>query len=409
MRISFLVTDNITAPDFAYNFYFNSPDVSEKTALDVANSFTLKYTSDYFAKINDLNKLFNDYISSSDGSTAVRYGNAFVKVYDTAGEKLFVKDLSRYPRNTIDGIVGLFAGALFLQGRQDVIGNLEQVTTGTNLTDEEVYVLGKLSSALKVLEPGNIDTAESALGKIGEIESRYKQEKILNARQFNSQYLLIESQRPTCASWFDLYDLVTGKVETLPTYPSNVSLLQIVSQNEFVFRADGTNSEDNYAGFPCIIRCIRGQDGAFKTVSEVVYLNVKESATFGAKPDEILSGLSVQKNDIRATFTPEPGKEQIFYADFVMIPPTRTENAPDKHQLIFEFSHSRIVNKFLKDPTIPAEDSAYVNSITLEQDGENCRIYLTLKDNAKQYTCNLQSTQPAGQDLPLPYVDIMFR
>ncbi len=244
--------------------------------------------------------------------------------------------------------------------------------------------------------------------EIDKIKMGYKEDKILNVQRFNGQYVLIESKKETFANRFDLYNLGTGKKDTLPTDTLYVTLQKIVNENEFIFLASGRNSECNYADFPYVIKCIRDKDDNFQAIRETAYFKVNESASFGSKENEILSDVSVGKNSIRAVFSPWPGQEAAaFYADYVSVPPAQTKYVSDKEQLIFEFKKSRIDSKYLSDFKISAGDNAYVNSLTVGQNGENCKIVLDLKKNTKEYTCKLQTTQPDG--LGLPCVDIMLR
>ncbi len=375
----------------------NNTDIEKQLVNDI----------NYYFEINDINKLFDAYNNKLDGAYAEGYGSSLVKLYSAGDIKTFVKTLSNYPKDKIDGITGLFVGELFIEGKQAVIQDFEKMKTDKSLTSSEVYVINKILSSSEKLKAENLEALKSTLKEIDEIKKNYRDEKILRVERFNGQYVLIESQKETFANKFDLYNLGTHKKDTLPTGIAYITLHKIVSENELVFLASGRDRESSYINFPYIIRCIRSKDGQFKAVEETAYFKVDESAIFGSKEDEILSSVSVDKNSIRAVFSPEKGKELQFYADYVIVPVAQTKYVPDEKQLIFEFKKSRIGDKFVKNPTVPAENNAYISLLKIEQNGENCRIILDLKNNAKEYTCKLGTTQPDG--LGLPCVDIMLR
>lgn len=361
----------------------------------------------YYSGINDINKLFDAYSSKLDGAYAEGYGSSLVRLYNSGDTRTFVKKLSNYPKDKIDGISSLFAGELFIEGKQNIIKGFEKIKTEKSLTDNEKYVVDKILSNSKKLETERQDAVNSVSKKIEEIKKGYKDEKILSTQRFNGQYVLIESQKETFANKFDLYNLGTNQKDTLPTGIAYVTLQKIVSQNEFLFLANGRNSESNYADFPYIIRCVRGQEGKFKAVNENAYFKVNESTTFGSKEDEVLSNVFVNDNSIRAEFSPEQGKELAFYADYAIVPTAQTKYNRDKNQLIFEFKNSHIKDKFIENSRISIGNNSYINSLQIGQNSGSCIITLGLKDNVKEYTCKLKTTQPDG--LGLPYVDIMLR
>lgn len=355
----------------------------------------------------DLNKIFDSYSDKLDGAYAEGYGSSLVRLYTAVDKKLFVKSLSCYPKEKIDGIINLFMGELFIEGKKGLVEDFNKIKTEDNLTNNELYVVDKILSIFKEHEAREIEAIKSVSVKIDQITKGYREEKILSVKRFNGQYLLIESQKETYANKFDLYNLGTGQKDSLPTGIDYVTLQKVVSENELIFLASGRDSESNYVEFPYILRCVRDKDNNFKSTKEIAYFSLNESTIFGSKENEILSEISADKNCIRAVFIPKPGKEDEFYADYVIIPTTQTKYIPDKRQMICEFKNSQIDVKFINSAVISAGDNDYVDSLAVEQNGKNCRIVLTLNKNAKEYTCKLWTTD--GDGLGMPGVDIIFR
>lgn len=130
----------------------------------------------YYFEIDDINKLFDAYHDKLDGAYAEGYGSSLVKLYSAGDIKVFIKTLSNYPKDKIDGITRLFVGELFIEGKQAVIQDFEKMKTDKSLTSSEVYVIDKILSFSKELEAKNVEALNSVSKEIDEIKPERNEE-----------------------------------------------------------------------------------------------------------------------------------------------------------------------------------------------------------------------------------------
>ena len=89
---------------------------------------------------------------------------------------------------------------------------------------------------------------------LDDIKKKYTEVKILNINEFKEGYVLVESIRETVGNKFDLYDLKTGEMDTLPKGEFGIATLeQIINENYFVFLSNGKDSDGPFGKFPYLI------------------------------------------------------------------------------------------------------------------------------------------------------------
>ncbi|MCX7708639.1 MAG: copper amine oxidase N-terminal domain-containing protein [Clostridia bacterium] len=248
--------------------------------------------------------------------------------------------------------------------------------------------------------------------KIEAIKKKYTDEKIINVTPFNKKYVLIESQKETFANKFELYNLETGDRDELPTMPNFVWLGNILNENEILFWASGKDSESNYAGFPFIIKCSREKEDPsstsdFEAIRETRYVGLGENVEFGSKENSILSEVTVDNSNLRIVFSPKRGNEIGFYADYASVPPASTEFIQDQWQMVFRFKNCTPDNKLLKDSIKIPESNPGIKKVSVENEGQNVKVIVSLDKSIWEYTCKLKNTKEDG--LGFPYADINFR
>jgi hypothetical protein len=253
------------------------------------------------------------------------------------------------------------------------------------------------------------DTSQLAL-TLDEIKGRYTDTNIKNIQNIDEEYLLVETQKDTFANKFDLYNLKSGDMDTLPTMPYFVTLEKIENENYFVFLSSGKNSQSPMGAFPCLIKCIRiktdlTESDDFIALFEEKYFDLEDVVQSGIKQECIMSDLNITFEGLEVLFKPVEGKEALFYAAITDIPPTKTSYAKDKKQMTFEIGTNHLGEGLKGMKKVNIDDHQFISSYEIKP--KDNKIYLTvgLKDLAKKYTINMKRL-PEGQ---LPYFFVKFR
>ncbi|MEW6172756.1 MAG: hypothetical protein AB1510_06760 [Bacillota bacterium] len=169
----------------------------------------------------------------------------------------------------------------------------------------------------------------------------------MSIHRINENYVLVESQRPTFANKFELFNLANGDRDTMPTWPEFVTLEKVESENHIVFLSSGKNSECVFGNFPYLIRCVRVKNDVkstddFTAIREDKYFKLDEQVSSGSKGYAQLSDIVVTLNGIQVLFKPISGHEADFYAAATDIPETKISYDRDKNRMIFHIAETQI-------------------------------------------------------------------
>jgi hypothetical protein len=231
---------------------------------------------------------------------------------------------------------------------------------------------------------------ESSQLTIEDVKKKYTDTKIKDIREINKNFVLVESQQETWAHKFDVINLKTGELDTLPTMPEFVTLEDIESENSFIFLASGKNCECPFGSFPYRIKCVRVKNDKkdqsnFIAIKEEKYFKLDESVESGSKSESILSAVVPTLNGFQVLFKPIPGKEDIYYADASDIPPTKTTYNKENKELIFQIDTVKLDGSLKLRKKLTTPDSIYFNFIVIEENNGKINIIVSLIDNVDEY------------------------
>lgn len=243
---------------------------------------------------------------------------------------------------------------------------------------------------------------------IEEIKKKYADIKIKNIKNIGDEWVLVESQQDTFANRFDIYNLRTGDMDSLPTLGEFVTLNKIENENYFIFLSSGKNSESPFSKFPYLIKCIRVKNDLksnddFIALTEEKYFSLDYSMESGSKSEGILSNLNVTLEGIQVLFRPIKGKEMEFYAADTDIPLTKNIYDKEKKEIIFQIHTAQIDEKLVTKKAVSIEDNQYMNYYKIEQKDNKIYVTIGLKDGTKEYMVKIKR-MPDG----LPYFSIEF-
>jgi len=254
---------------------------------------------------------------------------------------------------------------------------------------------------------------------IKDIEKKYAAENVVNITHYKTDYVLVESRDDVnhYANKFELFNLRTGDADILPTIPNYTKLAEIRSENEFVFFADGTNSEYGGRQFPFIIECRRsyentGFDGDFSTHIINRYFTVDEAADFGDKENEVIKDIRITLNGIEMLFGPMKENDMGFYAAYTSIPRTKISYISGANQLVVRFAKTDISNAVKKNQREMKEGNYYIKSYQCSKDGEDSIITLNLTPSAKFYTArtdHIYEFKTSGESADMPFLNVVFK
>lgn len=260
--------------------------------------------------------------------------------------------------------------------------------------------------------PPEVQTAAtpSVPGKLNaeEIKKKYTDTKVKSIQNIGEDFALVESQQDTLANKFDIYNLVTGDVETLPTMPDFVTLEKAVNENYFIFLASGKNSESPFGNFPHLISCIRvkndaNKEGNFIRLEEDKYYNLDYSVQAGSKEGTLMSNVNVSFDGLEVLFEPVKSKELEFYADATDIPPTKTTYNKDSKQIVFEIGTNQLSEKLKGMKKVKIDNNQVMSAYEITQKDNKIYLALTVSDSVKTYNVKIKRL-PNG----LPYFTVVF-
>ncbi len=223
---------------------------------------------------------------------------------------------------------------------------------------------------------------------IEEIKKNYIEEEILNIKQINKSIVLVESQAETFANKFDIYNLVTGDKDTLPTMPEYVTLHNIENENYIIFLSSGKNSESNIGTFPKLIRCIRVKEDRnsetdFIAIREDLAYNISEKISLGSKTCSKLSKGIVTMDSLQVVFEPIKGRESEFFAASTDIPPIEIYYDEKSHLMYIDIKVEEISENFNNE--IKSCKNEYIKEISVNRKGDTTILILDIEDSIKKY------------------------
>jgi hypothetical protein len=180
--------------------------------------------------------------------------------------------------------------------------------------------------------------------------------------------------------------LVSGEKQPLFTNFYFAQLQEIRDPYCYIFHADGTVSEYDAKDFPLLIECSRVEEGApFKSEFKARYLRVDEETEFGRRSHILILDVKVTVQGIEISFGPMKGHEDMFYADFVDIPVTKTSYKKEKNQFTISFMNTAISESVTLDNGHIEGQNMFIKSANLVSDDGSCRLIIDLADSVRYY------------------------
>lgn len=243
---------------------------------------------------------------------------------------------------------------------------------------------------------------------LDEIKKKYSNTKIMNIQSIGEENVLVESQQDTFANKFDIYNLKTGDMDTLPTAPEFVMLEKVVNENYFIFLASGKNSESSIGIFPHLISCIRvksdtNKSDDFTSFNEDKFFNLDYPIQSGSKEDSLMSNLNVTFDGLEVLFEPVKGRETQFYAGSSDIPPTKVSYNKDKKQIVFEIETSHLSEKLSNMKKVIIDNNEFMSSYEITEKNNKIYLAVTTTNSVKTYMVKTKQL-PNG----LPYFTVEF-
>lgn len=275
----------------------------------------------------------------------------------------------------------------------NLIGCTNQIKKSTNTPSEQQNTTSNSKTVKLTLD---------------EIKKKYTDTKIKNIQNIGEEYVLVESQQDTFANKFDIYNLKTGQMDTLPTMPDIVTLEKVVNENYFVFLSSGKNSESPYGNFPYLVSCIRvksdiNKNDNFISLQDDKYFNLDYSVQSGSKEGSLMSNLNVTFDGLEVLFEPVKGKESHFFVDSTDIPPTKISYNKEKKQIIFEIGTNQLSSKLNNMKKVSIANNEFMSSYEITKKDNKIYLAVTVSDSVKTYMVKTKK-------LPnqLPYFAVVF-
>ena len=240
------------------------------------------------------------------------------------------------------------------------------------------------------------------------IKKKYTDTKIVNIQNIGEEHVLVESQQGTFANKFDIYNLKTGYMDTLPTMPEIVTLEKVVNENYFIFLASGKNSESPFGNFPHLLSCIRvksdiNKNDNFISLQDDKYFNLDYSVQSGSKEGILMANLNVTFDGLEVLFEPVKGKESYFFADTTDIPPTKTSYNVDKKQIIFEIGTNQLSDKLNNMEKVSIVNNEFMSCYEITKKDNKIYLAVTVSNLVKTYM--VKTKRLPNQ---LPYFTVVF-
>lgn len=248
---------------------------------------------------------------------------------------------------------------------------------------------------------------------IEEIKKKYPENEIKSIKNIGNDYVLVESEKETFANRFDLYNLKTGNVDTLPTGFEYVTIQKIENENFFIFLASGRNSESPFKQFPYLINCFRikndaGMYNSFTDIREDKYFDLTEAVQAGSKSGSIMSDMNISFDGLEVMFKPQKGMESGFYADASDIPPTGTTYDKNKNQMTIQFETDKL-GENLKTGIFNTDNNQFISSYDLDKRDNKIILILSLRDTAKKYIAHIQRLPNGNRTDGFPVLKMEFK
>lgn len=244
---------------------------------------------------------------------------------------------------------------------------------------------------------------------IEEIKGNYSEESVKNIYPIGEDYILLEFQEPTTANHFDMYNLKTGEVDSLPKGAEFVTIEEIIDENEIIFLASGKESETNVINFPHLIRCLRIKNNIneiddYSAYNEDKYFSLDYSIEGGSKERAIISEVRTREDGLEVSFSPIAGEEANFYAGTTDIPPTKTAYDKERNTLILEISTKELSKDLKVNEKIKIDNNSYINAYEIVQKDSKTFIEVSLNEAAKAYSMRKDKDKK-----DIPYFSVVFR
>lgn|GEM_PF-3038712 len=256
----------------------------------------------------------------------------------------------------------------------------------------------------------SIDKAKNQL-TLEQIKQSYVKtdEKILNTQEYKN-YILVESQIPTSANHFTLYNLKTGSKNILPSGVDYIDSVNIINENNIILYSKGTNSESVGQIFPYEIDCTRvtennSLDGGFIPINKEIKFPIdKQIALMGKKKEEI-TDIRVTVNGLQICFGPQDSKDVFFYADYTDIPTMDIFFDKTTKEFSLKFQDTKIT-KSLSNANSLSNGNTFIKLLNLKEDGTSTILTIKLNEEVKYYTG--KKAHIDGIENKSPYLDIQF-
>jgi len=225
---------------------------------------------------------------------------------------------------------------------------------------------------------------------MGEILKKYRDRRVADVVGFRDRYVLIESTVPSLLHRFDLHDLETGEMDSLPTMPYNVRLHRIVDENRIIFHADGSNTETPHKDFPFILECVRPKVNLpFQEKRISRYLPVSHGVVIGSKNDAALIDIWIAEDGVGILFGPAEGRELWFYAGTTDIPRTKTEYLEEKNQLVITFEGTRLFGNLMDYSEKTEDERLAVDRLWLQTKDNDTLLFLDFRKAVVFYSAKI--------------------
>lgn len=224
---------------------------------------------------------------------------------------------------------------------------------------------------------------------INGIKSKYEN-KLIEEHEINDRYTLISVMEEEIPSYI-LYDIKEKVEYIIPTDVNEVILDEIIDDSEIVFESTGKNIMNSYQEVPFKQRFIR-KGKEFKSFREEIDYDIRCELMIDEGKEGALIDLIQTSEGIEAVFGPISGKEDMFYAAYIDIPPVKTYFKNEK--FIIEFSDCLIDNNLLENKIELNHANTYIDDITIEYNDEEKKlsISLALKEGVEKYKIKKERT-----------------
>jgi hypothetical protein len=200
------------------------------------------------------------------------------------------------------------------------------------------------------------------------------------------------------ANRFDLWNLVSGRADTVAADSSNLTLLRAFDENHLLFESDGTSTESPIRAFPHLVRWYSG-GGA---ITEDEYFELNRSVEAGDKSG-VLGAVAVTLDGVEVMYKPYDDDNGEWIAAATSLLPTKTLYDAETNTFTVEIDTETLGAGLQSGADAAADDNLYISSYRIEQNGGKTQIVLTLRDAAQRYRIRREDH---GGDFP--YFSLRF-